>query len=307
MLTLDRVRPAVLAFAGAAAAYGVYLAFATFSPSQPEKSGLRRSNAIRRRSHQFTIKSEPPDDSAPLGWVVVAKGDRRLATNVSKDGAPTTNQVEALFPDVPASLYLKPILDAEAVISILHACFLGRRDEQRQAILRGCGVDGIAQAMEWRNAARVISLATPLLDQILDTDHNTIQSAALRYLSMTEMTSLPPLETNTVTAEVDVAETEASSGEDDAQAEPEQGLKGLLYHIAETDAKRKAYEHRGINCEECGERPIRGVRWHCLNCPDFDLCSTCEANTTHHKTHVFVKIKIPLPVLSQPTRVYPLW
>ena len=102
------------------------------------------------------------------------------------------------------------------------------------------------------------------------------------------------------------AETENVDGLDGAAQEPSQGLKGLLYHIAEAEAKRKAYEHRGIHCDECGEAPIRGVRWHCLNCPSFDLCSTCEAHTMHDRLHVFVKIKIPIPVLSQPVKEYPI-
>lgn len=93
------------------------------------------------------------------------------------------------------------------------------------------------------------------------------------------------------------------------QAEPAQGLKGLLYYIAEDKAKRDAYEHRGIQCDGCNESPIRGVRWHCLNCPDVDLCSTCEASSRHQQTHVFVKIKIPLPLLSQKGRTlaFPAW
>ncbi|KAK5123410.1 hypothetical protein LTR85_002842 [Meristemomyces frigidus] len=105
----------------------------------------------------------------------------------------------------------------------------------------------------------------------------------------------------------EVAETEDLEGFDGAPREPTEGLKGLLYYIAEEDARRKAYEHRGIHCEECGESPIRNTRFHCLNCPDFDLCMVCEAQSLHPKTHVFAKIKIPLPVLSQPIKQYPIW
>ncbi|KAK3113857.1 hypothetical protein LTR53_008432 [Teratosphaeriaceae sp. CCFEE 6253] len=112
----------------------------------------------------------------------------------------------------------------------------------------------------------------------------------------------PPEDVLSNVSGVEVAETE-----EEPTSEPTQGIKGLLYYIAEEDAKRRAYEHRGISCEECGEIPILGIRWHCLNCPDFDLCATCEATTAHQKTHVLAKIKIPLPVLSQPCEQYPLW
>lgn len=101
----------------------------------------------------------------------------------------------------------------------------------------------------------------------------------------------------------DFAETEFNA----APEEPTEGLKGLLYYIAQDDARRKAYEHRGIRCEECGECPIRNTRFHCLNCPDFDLCTVCEGQSLHPKTHIFAKIKIPLPVLSQPIKQYPIW
>jgi len=107
----------------------------------------------------------------------------------------------------------------------------------------------------------------------------------------------------------EVAETELGIMEESQAAEPAQGLKGLLYYIAEEKAKREAYEHRGIRCDSCNESPIRGIRWHCLNCPDVDLCSTCEMTFPHQQTHVFVKVKIPLPAVGQPGRTlnYPVW
>jgi hypothetical protein len=80
------------------------------------------------------------------------------------------------------------------------------------------------------------------------------------------------------------------------EKEPSQELRSLLYHIAEEDAKRQAYMHRGVHCEECGQ-VIKGIRWHCLQCLDFDLCSTCEVVSRHISSHVFAKIKIPIPWL----------
>jgi Ca2+-binding EF-hand superfamily protein len=73
-------------------------------------------------------------------------------------------------------------------------------------------------------------------------------------------------------------------------------LAELVYYIAEESSLQRAYVHRGITCDEC-HNAIRGVRYKCSNCFDFDLCSTCEAFTTHPKTHVFQKIKIPIPGL----------
>lgn len=46
--------------------------------------------------------------------------------------------------------------------------------------------------------------------------------------------------------------------------------------------------------------PIRGVRYKCANCVDFDLCEMCEGANSHINTHVFLKIRIPIPPLANP-------
>ena len=313
---LSRYRPAVIAITGAAAACGIYILYTTFS-SEPAKGGLHRSNAVhRRRQPRFSVEYDPPGLDTPLGCVVVRIGSSRYSTDVNNFGAPKTVDFRHRLPDIPEELYSQKILDSKAVQSVMNACFMALGSEGRLARLRECGVAEITEAMHGRDVSRILALATPLLQPIVDTDHETIQSAVADFLSEVGFTYRRRSDGDTqqrqATAESipgnsDFAETEDLSAIDDPIQEPEQGLKGLLYHIAETDAKRKAYEHRGIHCEECGEKPIRGIRWHCLNCPDYDLCSTCEASTAHQKTHVFVKVKIPLPILSQPTKMHPLW
>ncbi|ORX87096.1 EF-hand, partial [Basidiobolus meristosporus CBS 931.73] len=56
----------------------------------------------------------------------------------------------------------------------------------------------------------------------------------------------------------------------------------------------------GITCNNCGTSPIRGLRFKCSNCVDYDLCETCEAQECHNKTHIFLKIRIPIPPLANP-------
>jgi hypothetical protein len=56
----------------------------------------------------------------------------------------------------------------------------------------------------------------------------------------------------------------------------------------------------GITCNKCSTSPIRGLRYKCANCVDFDLCETCEAGNNHNSTHVFLKIRIPIPPLANP-------
>lgn len=47
--------------------------------------------------------------------------------------------------------------------------------------------------------------------------------------------------------------------------------------------------HQRVTCDGCGTFPIRGIRYKCTTCPDFDFCEKCEATVDHG--HVFMKIK----------------
>ncbi|KAI9007326.1 hypothetical protein BC832DRAFT_554991 [Gaertneriomyces semiglobifer] len=62
----------------------------------------------------------------------------------------------------------------------------------------------------------------------------------------------------------------------------------------------EGYVHRSITCNHCGSSPIRGYRYKCANCVDYDVCEQCEARNVHYKTHVFLKIRVPIPPLMNP-------
>ncbi|KAJ3128330.1 hypothetical protein HK098_004739 [Nowakowskiella sp. JEL0407] len=82
-----------------------------------------------------------------------------------------------------------------------------------------------------------------------------------------------------------------------------ENLLTLLYSIAEDQARKDGFVHRSITCNHCTTSPIRGFRYKCLNCVDFDLCESCEALNEHIKTHVFIKIRIPIPPLMNPRSI----
>ena len=86
-----------------------------------------------------------------------------------------------------------------------------------------------------------------------------------------------------------------------------QNLLNLLYHIAEDQARRDGYIHRGVTCNSCGAMPIQGIRYRCANCIDYDLCETCESSGVHIKTHLFYKVRIPAPFLGNPRQSQPVW
>ncbi|RMZ89234.1 hypothetical protein DV736_g3533, partial [Chaetothyriales sp. CBS 134916] len=92
---------------------------------------------------------------------------------------------------------------------------------------------------------------------------------------------------------------------DDTAGSPD--MLDILYSISRDQARRDSYIHRSIECNSCGACPIRGVRYHCSNCFDYDLCEICEANQVHVKSHVFYKIRIPAPSRGPIKQVLPKW
>ena len=103
----------------------------------------------------------------------------------------------------------------------------------------------------------------------------------------------------------DLDETSSDNSDDSEQerrkenvvGDDGQNLRELLYRIAEDRTRKESYVHRGVTCDACHAMPIRGIRYHCTNCVDYDLCEQCEAMQIHPKTHVFYKLRIPAPFL----------
>lgn len=46
--------------------------------------------------------------------------------------------------------------------------------------------------------------------------------------------------------------------------------------------------HKGIFCNMCQEQDIRGIRYKCHTCLDYDICASCESKNIH--PHNFIKI-----------------
>lgn len=54
-------------------------------------------------------------------------------------------------------------------------------------------------------------------------------------------------------------------------------------------------EHAGVRCHECGQEPIRGVRFKCAVCPAYDLCSVCVEAAAHPADHPLIRLAVTLP------------
>lgn len=71
-----------------------------------------------------------------------------------------------------------------------------------------------------------------------------------------------------------------------------------LYYGLVAKMEESSIIHHGIMCDGCHLKPIVGVRYKCIICPNFNLCSSCEQRSTsmgssiaHALDHMFVKIR----------------
>ncbi|KAF1933986.1 uncharacterized protein M421DRAFT_415039 [Didymella exigua CBS 183.55] len=277
---VTRYRPAILVLTGAAAAYAVYLVYGSLQVAPSES--LHRSNAIRRGNPQrrlsrttriiSRLESEVDNlgDHTVLGLVVPLDPQnlispdelRELLVPMVPDASADTIEVET------ARLY-DIFLDR-----LLDSAFSNRplAPVEIEAVTRWVG----ARLPTIATIARAVERRTQRLNDARFEDGDGSESVAGTDISF--------------------------MSDDDTDGEgidPEgQTLQRTLYHIAEERARQEGVIHRGITCNGCDEKPIRGIRWHCANCVDFDLCSSCEATNSHTRTHVFYKIRVPAPYLS---------
>ncbi|KAF2723826.1 hypothetical protein K431DRAFT_282520 [Polychaeton citri CBS 116435] len=333
MLDVHRYRPAVIAVTGIAAAASIWAVYTAYN-NKPPSTDLRRSNAVRRTRASLggrpRVTYREPNDVSHLGYVEVSRGDVKILSRIGVDPLPTLGQLVEKFNMLEVS-DLRQDIEMQAIYGVLRSAMLATYVDYSGRLeiittLQGFELIGLvaAYSIEDRNAARAFKQAvSAAVDSSIDPDSRQVDDA----FGMIEDDASPRLPRHPTTTmlsngtnpllddldrdqqmDADGADTESPGTRGRSSAEDRsQGLKKLLYAIAEEEAKRKAFEHRGIACEECGAMPIQGIRYHCLNCPDFDLCSVCESRTVHIPTHVFAKIRIPLPILSQPMKEMPVW
>jgi hypothetical protein len=60
-------------------------------------------------------------------------------------------------------------------------------------------------------------------------------------------------------------------------------------HLGNKASEQDSIVHSLVTCDGCSVSPIQGIRYKCSVCPDYDLCSKCEASNVH--SHPMLKIR----------------
>ena len=332
-----RYQPAIYVLAGVLVAYGTYVTYLHSSKTRTQ-TGLHRSNAVRRprraygrqqsdvagpegrigRDQRRSVDFDPyasPDVHLFIGnWEVLREGAYGTITRANGDGPRIRIELE---PDnLPTVERFRDEFghgeeEARRTRAALEHYFLDRyfrvhygpephfdlEDTVTDALRawlasRGFSTASVTEVMESFNTLRTGDAANHTSISLLDQEERDADAASMSYESdHTLQTSVP---------------WQPTASERNQQARDGQNLKSMLYYIAEEQARQEGYIHRGVTCNSCDAKPIRGVRWRCANCPDYDLCSDCEAINIHPRTHIFYKVKIPAPFLGNPRQAQPV-
>ncbi|KAK1808000.1 hypothetical protein LTR12_017646 [Friedmanniomyces endolithicus] len=272
---LSRYRPAVLAVTTIAAVFGAYYLYRTHA-ELPNKGQLHRSNAVHRTrsEHRLVLRIELPDATHMLGSLIISKGSRSVLHDLAAGHAPSRRDMtEALGPIADESYEDAMQL---AVLGLLQNCTRIQIPEMRDRLASTAfaGLPMLLGSPELQGDVRSIERCRDILvSNLPDIESWIVEEAYRVYLDERFSRTVEDQASNATTE--DIAETEELDAANEAPVEPSQGIKGLLYYIAEEE--------------------------------NFDVCATCEVTTVHQKTHVLAKIKIPLPVLSQIREQYPIW
>ena len=82
-------------------------------------------------------------------------------------------------------------------------------------------------------------------------------------------------------------------GTQDTQTDAESDAEGA--HGGDRDVRDpyRRIVHDGFSCDSCGVEPIQGIRHHCVQCDNYDLCTACAAFKGNlHPDHAFAAIRV---------------
>lgn len=325
-VSLARYRPILYLFTGVAAAYAILYVHNNVI-SQPSSTSLRRRNAVRRarptEAEELGIADTPSyraithleqleRQNGVYGTFRIETEDgRRVESGLLPSLLATRDQLmeEVGVPPAHAErmreMMEDTFLESFLALDFPSAHILPENTPERtylteQLQRRGISRAGIERALVRFNGD--MNYGEELRRRRQNGERVTLSTS-----TFPDVTAPPQNLDGGETVVDDQSVFSWRDGNNDPSNREGQNLLNLLYHIAEDQARRDGYIHRGVTCNSCGAIPIQGIRYRCANCIDYDLCETCEAMQVHIKTHLFYKVRIPAPFLGSPRQSQPVW
>lgn len=326
-VSLARYRPILYLFTGAAAAYAILYLHSTIT-SQASSTPIRRRNAMRRtrrtEAEELGIANTPSHraithleqlerQNGVYGTFRIETEDgRRVESGLLPSLLATRDQlmeevgVPSAHADRMREMMEDTFLESFLALDFPSSHTLPEDTPERtylteQLQRRGISRAGIERALVRFNGDENYG------DELRQRRQNG-ERVTLSTSTFPEASTAPPQNLDGGETVVDDQSLFSwREGGNDTSNREGQNLLNLLYHIAEDQARRDGYIHRGVTCNSCGAMPIQGIRYRCANCIDYDLCETCEAMQVHIKTHLFYKVRIPAPFLGNPRQSQPVW
>ncbi|KAL2850006.1 hypothetical protein BJX68DRAFT_237182 [Aspergillus pseudodeflectus] len=327
-LAFTRYRPLFYLLSGVAAAYAlVYLRNHLFS-SPSSQNSLRRRKAVRRHRRNDSDATGPTDTPSFLAiahleqlerqngvygtFRIETEDGRRVESGLLPSLLATRDQLmeEVGVPQAHAERMREMMEDTflESFFALdfpsTHTLEEGSPERTyltEQLRRRGISRSGIERAVERFNADE--NYGEELRRRRQNGERVTLSTSTFPDESQQQ----PVMDGGETVVDDQSVFSWREGNNESAQAREGQNLLNLLYHIAEDQARKDGYIHRGVTCNSCGAMPIQGIRYRCANCIDYDLCETCEAMQVHIKTHLFYKVRIPAPFLGNPRQSQPVW
>ncbi|KAF2643230.1 hypothetical protein P280DRAFT_246770 [Massarina eburnea CBS 473.64] len=307
--SLSRYRPAILVLTGAAAAYTAWLLYTIVQAPAHAQPDLHRSNALRRAGRR--ARTRPRTEAAAQAEAEAEAQAHGILERLQHESVPL-GEVAFFGHDIP--------LDARRVVAVEDLRAAAREYEPtaspemvEDAIVRVYDTfyDRLLNHVFPERAllAAEMDMVARLIEEQVPQDPQAFERAMERHRNRFALADTQALLTADAAESIAATDQSWPSDEDtEGGIDPEgHTLQRTLYHIAEDRARHLGVIHRGITCNGCDTKPIRGIRWRCANCSDYDLCSDCEATNSHYKTHIFYKVRVPAPYMGLPKQepIYP--
>lgn len=308
--SLSRYRPIVFVVTGLVAAFGCYALYKSYRRSTP--TSLHRSNAVHRRRRLRRAQQEQThnaeDGVVPPSTLVDRNGSRQYGLIRLEDSRGTVHT---------QPLTLSNVISTDALRNAFQVPDIEVDDARLQDWQYTFAIRWVVRnfpegvpPIVVNNQLRHLGLPSDTIARTMTELQTLVETDGLR--SFAAMVSGDIAATVAHDDADTVAGTELSRAHSPAIPSGTEGgrdghnLKQMLYYIAEDQSRTEGYIHRSVKCNQCDTKPIRGIRWRCANCADYDLCSDCEAQSMHDKTHIFYKVKIPAPFLGNPRQAQPV-